>query len=227
MLFSCCCNTKGDGTFVITVRAYNTVLLSDVAEDLEKGLAEYEKKFHGFPKRIDLFIQGKVTSVEEAFLKKLTTLKELRFDDPKSTVPFLPFMKDNEVVVVGDFESAAEEFALTNDLRFRPLAGFCFAEAEDKSIWSRVKVSIDFKNNRSLELKMDFSDPTAPSDAPHGGRYVSLGDLKSLTAQDIVEAFGPLDDSISRSLARETHQSAKLERFLRCLKTHKYYLGPY
>jgi len=221
------CWSLDDGSFCVFVDD-GSLSLSDVNEVLEKGFAEHAKKFGGFPSRIKVAVYTVVTSDEAAFLEKLTTLKVLEFPDRTASVPMLPFMKQNDVLVLGIFESAAEEFALKNDLRFRPM-DFCFARACDSEVCVSMDASLFFADNGSLNLLIYASEPPGSGGRDcYSRKNISLGKpSEALTVEGIARAIERSgNDRCTKLLTDKVSKSEYLPVFLRCIQTHKMYLGP-
>lgn len=193
-------------------------------------IKEYNKKHRRFPKSISFLMKDSrgygsetgFTSIDTAFLEKLSTLKELILPDTITHIDLTPTLekifRDNDTLIRGSFDSFAERFANENGLRFRP-ADFIFAEFEDMRWHVFTVMTLIFKRNGSVEIKEDSSSPGSNAGNTFGGSFtysLSRDFYMTQTANEIVERF---DKAVREAIISD----GRLTAFIEKAKTHGFY----
>jgi len=197
---------------VIQVYGKGALLLENVRQELDHALGFGTR----FPKRIELIISGdkdEKISVDAAFLERLNTLKVLRFEHVKE-MPMIPKFKENNLLVIGKFDSQAEQFALENDLHFRPQGLMCFAGWYDTGRQIDRIASLEFSDDGRL-LVQEHCHSNGSRPGP-GANYDLGRDIQSITVEQIARR---LDSDLYTSAVK----SDELAEFLSKAKTHKMY----
>jgi len=197
-------------------------LLSEIGEEFDKCLSRYISRVGHFPTEIHLDLNEYITSIDPAFIEKLDTLKVVEFFNVRNMkdIPVLPKFRENNLLIVGDFDSYAERFALKNDLHFRPM-GVYIACITDKNECNRTAY-LKFSDDGRLMLKDEWDE--LPSSGGCGGcppfDWYDLGrDIQSITVETVV-------NKLPTCLQSKASSSETLRKFLHDAKTHKMYFDP-
>ena len=195
-------------------------------------IEEYKKKHHRYPRSISLLIKDSrgygsetgFTSIDTAFLEKLSTLKELVLPDTITAIDLTATLenifKQNDTLIRGSFDSFAERFARENGLRFRP-ADFIFAEFEDARWHEFTVMTLIFKRDGSVEIRESSSSPGSSAGNTFGGSFTH-----SLPRDyDAAQTAGEIAERFDKDTREAILSDGRLAAFIEMAKTHDYYRG--
>ncbi len=203
-------------------RLLNDDSISDVIE-------LYRSEFHHYPASISLsFIDTReteepLTIIDGAILENLETLKELILPDSLEKIMVtdkaVKILKENDVLIRGNFDSYAESLAEDLGLHFRPcdqqIARFIYEPAQQTTT-----VTIIFYRNGTIKMKEDISSSASADDHFQASFYRDLPDrfYETKTAEQIARQFR---DVICEQILEE----GKLNSFLQKARTCRIYSG--
>lgn len=223
-----------DCSYALELTAWGRGEISEKALEisLDRIFAEYAEEKGGFPADISLFIEDTLaygydygfTSIDTAFLEKLTTLAELILPDSITGITMTPklekILKGNGVLIRGSFDSFAEKFASDNGLNFRHrdmfLASYEFPPAHETT-----SLTLQFDRDGTAKIEETVSSPGSSAGNCFGGTFYHELDREFFlhkSAEDIADMFG-------ESLRKELLANGRLADFLEKAKTHKLYKG--
>lgn len=223
-----------DCSYALEFTAWGSGEISEKALEisLDEIFAEYAGEKGGYPVDISLFIEDTLaygcdygfTSIDTAFLEKLTTLKELILPDSITVITMTPklekILKQNNTLIRGTFDSFAEKFAAENGLNFRHSDMF-LASYEFEPIHEITSLTLQFDRDGSARIEESVSSPGSSAGNTFGGTFYHELDRDFFlhkSAEDIADMFG-------KSLHKELLENGRLADFLEKAKTHKLYKG--
>lgn len=197
------------------------------------GIIEgFRNTYFRYPNSISLLIEdasacGKIsgfTKIDAGFLKNLKTLKELILPDSMKEIEMdaelNKIFKDNDVLIRGNFDSFAEDFAKDQGLNFRPsdheIARHEYAPANQITV-----VTIIFERNGNIRMKEDINSPGSSGGNYFGATFyheLNREFYRTKTAEQVARQFRDV-------IYEQILQEGRLESFMEKARTHRIYLG--
>ena len=226
------CETHYKERYVLELSAWGDGIVNAEEVSLERKLDEFRKEYGCEPDEISLEISDTksfgldyfYTGIDTGFLTDLKALKEIIMPDTICEISVTPelekLLKENDVLIRGNFDSFAERFAAEYGLHFRP-SDFVFARDFYEYAHETTILTLRFERSGKVYIEESVSSPGSSAGNTFGGSFyydLPADFFRTMTAEEIAEKF-------RSSLYNKTIENGKLAGFIEKMKTHNVYMG--
>jgi len=216
---------------MLSAKGEGEITESDFDICISEIYSTYKKYYCHLPRDVSLSIENSLsngldnncTSIDTSFLEKLDNLKELilpdSFKEIKMTPKLKKILKTNNCLIRGSFDSFAEQFALENELHFRP-NNFEFVNHEIERVHETTSMTMEFKRDGSVRIKESINSPGSSAGHYFGENFyydMKKNFYKTETAEKIAINFRKI-------IYDAVIEDGRLAKFLEKAKSHKIYM---